>query len=99
MTPDERRAALVEKVARAMWLADLEPYDPADRIPFDEAPEVARAYCLVEATAALTVALEEAAKVAADPNTLTEGDGYRSRFNQGARIAAAIRALIPGSSK
>jgi hypothetical protein len=62
----------IEAVARAMWMADVEPYDPADRIPFEEAPETARAYCLAEAIAAINAmrpfiraeALEEAAKVA-----------------------------------
>ena len=103
---DERRAALLEKVARAMWLADLEPYDPADRIPFDEAPEVARAYCLVEATAALTVALEEAAKVAESHGWMADVEWWLKATKKEVSAkaaqeaaAAAIRALIPGSGK
>ena len=55
---------LVERVARAMWMADVEPYDPSDRIPFEQAPEGAQAYCRAEARAAIAVVLEEAAKVA-----------------------------------
>lgn len=93
-------AELVERVARAI--------DPDMNAPEGDHPEfvtfreMRRGAAVKKATAAIAAArdtirreaLEEAARVAADPNTLMEGDGYRSRFNQGARIAAAIRALI-----
>jgi len=74
---------LVERVAKAMWMADIEPYDAADRIPLEQAPETAQAYCRAEARAAIALALEEAAKVVEI--------GYFS----GEHAAAAIRAMIP----
>jgi hypothetical protein len=93
----------IEAVARAMWMADVEPYDPADRIPFEEAPETARAYCLAEAIAAIDAmrpfirdeVLEEAANI-------IERLTYRKRFLYAKQnnepiapceYAAAIRAL------
>jgi hypothetical protein len=89
----------IEAVARAMWMADVEPYDPADRIPFEEAPETARAYCLAEALAAINTmrpflrdeVLEEAAKVA---------DGYhrtkevtRDLMDDGHITTTTVRSL------
>lgn len=74
---------LVERVAQAMWMADVEPYDPTNRIPFEQAPESAQAYCRAEARAAIALALEEAAKLA---------DENKHFF--GFQVAAAIRALI-----
>jgi hypothetical protein len=75
MTPAERRAALVEKMARAMRDAvgaNILDLDDADKRAYD-----------CQATAALTVALEEAAK---------ELDGWGDIYGDNA--AAAIRALI-----
>jgi len=74
---------LVERVAREFCVVD--GTDPC---------EVVCGLCLHRARLVVAVVLKEAARVAAGPNTLIEGDGYRSRFNQGARIAAAIRALV-----
>ena len=57
---------LRERVAEAMWMADPDPYDPADRRPFSEADWEARRNYLAEADAAIALVLEEAAKVADD---------------------------------
>jgi hypothetical protein len=80
---------LVEKVARAIWMADIEPYEPGDRIPFEEAEETARAYCLAEARAALSVARqsirEECAEVCDKMHELGH-DNCKA-------AAAAIRAM------
>lgn len=91
MTPDERKAALVEKVARSMSIAD--GFDP-DAITDNHTPTCpgpAWRLWVNDARAALTVALEDAARVLAAGN---EGHDWSP---EGA--AAAIRALIPGSSK
>jgi hypothetical protein len=95
MTPAERRAALVEKVARAMCSDFGGPRECNSACPC----------CIQDATAALTVALEEAAKAAYSPMTqryvagnerdengfLAPGSPYdRGRYD----AAAAIRALI-----
>ena len=93
MTPDE----LVEKVARAMWMADVEPYDPADRIPFEQAPEGAQAYCRAEARAAIALALEEAAKEIERQAAIAFDVDQCSHWEKERMLtcAAAIRALIP----
>ena len=82
---------LVERVARAMWMADPEPYDPSDRRPFEEADWEAQRNYRAEARAALAVALEEAAKVC---ERRFMGDHNREDM-EARRCAAAIRALIP----
>jgi hypothetical protein len=77
------REALREKVARAMWMADIEPYDPANRIPFEEAMGSARAYVYAEADAAIDIVLEEAARMIET----------RWQHGTGDHQAAAIRAM------
>jgi hypothetical protein len=82
----------IEAVALAMWMADVEPYDPADRIPFEEAPETARAYCLAEAIAAINAmrpliraeVLEEAEAICREK---------QSKNKDAQSCADAIRAL------
>lgn len=78
---------LRERVAEAMWMADPDPYDPADRRPFSEADWEARRNYLAEADAAIALVLEEAAKVAEDCSVDLNGT-YAA-----IHIAAAIRAL------
>ena len=97
MTPAERKTALVEKVARAMC-SDLG--GPRECNP-------ACPYCMQDATAALTVALEGAAKARAPkPKRLKPvGTGalleeqqynYDKGYEDGVRaVRSAIRALIP----
>ncbi|MEN6400648.1 MAG: hypothetical protein ABFD94_01785 [Armatimonadia bacterium] len=95
MTPDERRAALVEKVARAMCIVD--GFDP-DAITDNHTPTCPGPTWRLwadAAAAALTVALEEVAQVA---QSRYMGDNNREDM-EARRIAAAIRALIPGSGK
>lgn len=84
------RDELREKVARAMWMADVEPYDPADRIPLEDAMESARAYVYAEADAAIDIVLEEAARVA-DAMPLSHNAAETAL-----EITAAIRALASG---
>ena len=86
---------LVERVAQAMWMADVEPYDPADRIPFEQAPEGAQAYCRAEARAAIAVVLEEAARVAENMPHWTDNGPPLGKMPTGRNdIAAAIRAMV-----
>ncbi len=95
-----RRAALVEKVARAMEAYDSFAYEYQLTSSWEHLAE-----------AALTVALEEAAKVAEGDGVEAAGDEYQSDkpghfwdresiYGQGrSEAAAAIRALIPGGGK
>ena len=87
------REELREKVAEAMWMADPDEYDPADRRLFSEADWEARRNYLAEADAAIALVLEEAAKVAesnAPACQDMEGTAIAERCDL---IAAAIRAL------
>lgn len=79
---------LRERVAEAMWMADPDPYDPADRRPFAEADWEARRNYLAEADAAIALVLEEAAKEA--ECVVAYGT---SQAVMRENIAAAIRAL------
>ena len=90
---------LRKRVAEAMWMADPDPYDTADRRPFSEADWEARRNYLAEADAAIALVLEEAAKVAEEnaasldyPSVYMEGPSRRAKMKV-AGIAAAIRAL------
>lgn len=80
---------LRERVAEAMWMADPDTYDPADRRPFSEADWEARRNYLAEADAAIALVLEEAAKVC---DRRYMGDNNREDM-EARRCAAAIRAL------
>ena len=87
---------LRKRVAEAMWMADPDPYDPADRRPFSEADWEARRNYLAEADAAIVLVLEEAAKVADAAERLANEDAKYWDVDAGLRcqdIAAAIRAL------
>jgi hypothetical protein len=100
---------LVEKMARAMWMADW-PHPVEERVPFEDTSWENQQYYRAEARAALSVARaaikEECARVAeADAKKsgwlvaaqlgLTEDE--QKQFNQSAakalEIAAAIRAM------
>ena len=92
---------LAERVADAIWMADAEPVDPSERIPFAEAWESQKAQCRAEARAALAVALEEAAKVCdgIEDAEWKKWKQHADMMAQGAscgasECAAAIRALI-----
>lgn len=92
MTPAERRAALVEKVARAICLRN--GIDPDDALPEEiregNGPWPYWEMFIGDATAAITVALEEAAKVVEfSPNSHTARE-VQLMLDK----AAAIRALI-----
>jgi len=96
----DAREALRERVAKAMWLADFEPYDPADRIPFAEANETSRLYCLAEADAAIAICFEEAEQMTRPPahmlgSTDSYANGYRAACDE---IAAALRAYVSASA-
>lgn len=83
MTSDERRAALLEKVARA--ICDATHWEGCfDGITCERECDKFRGY----ARAAIVVALEQAAKVA---------DRYEIPMAEtsASHIAAAIRAMIP----
>lgn len=88
MTPVERRAALVERGVQEMqdaatlWLYENPTLRP-ENIPYE-----------LLFTAALTVALEEAARLVDESDCLSAGEAMR-RYN----LAAAIRALIPDGGK
>ena len=87
MTPAERRAALVEKVARKLAENGYAQAGIKLADPYTADAEFWNA----QATAALTVALEEAAQVA---QSRYMGDNNREDM-EARCIAAAIRALIP----
>lgn len=91
MTAD-KRAALVEKVAEAMWMADPDPYDPASRIPFSKAPAQSQRYCRAEASAALDIALEEAAKVAAQMS-----DQWDTEWREGLKCSQHLEGMSDGA--
>jgi hypothetical protein len=87
MTDAERRAALVEKVARELCRSayvDVGGYDWEASFH----PDADRDYWLDQAAAAITVALEEAARVCDPKGDCSEMDKY------GEHYAAAIRELI-----
>ena len=84
---------LRERVAEAMWMADVEPYDPSNRIPFKEAPESAQTYVYAEADAAIALVLEEAAKVAEDCAPASQDTFSTELAERCDMVAAAIRAL------
>ncbi len=105
MTPTERRAALVEKVARAMCIVD--GFDP-DAITNNHTPTCPGPTWRLwvdAATAALTVALEEAALVAESHGWMADVEWWLKATKKevsakaAQEAAAAIRALIPEGSK
>lgn len=83
--------SLREKVARAIWMADVEPLEEGDCIPLADASETLRAQVYAEADAAIAIirgeTLEEAARVAEDCSVALNGT------YEAIHIAAAIRAL------
>lgn len=81
MTPDE----LLEKVARAICADDYE----GDTEVFDLKNNGIRDVYRMNARAAITVALEQAARLVDESDSLSAGEAMR-RYN----LAAAIRALI-----
>lgn len=95
MTPAERKAALVERGVQEMqdaatlWLYENPTLRP-ENIPYE-----------LLFTAALTVALEEAAKVAkmAGRYPVGAGDGTTNVIGTADDAAAAIRALISEGGK
>ena len=80
MTHDHAR--LREAVARAMWASPLD--DACAPVPWEDGSDEARAVYLMEASAAIAVVLEEAAR---------KLDGWGDIYGRNA--AAAIRAFIP----
>jgi len=98
MTPDE----LVERVAKAMWMAC--DWGPMLK-PYEEVREADKRVIRMEARAAIAVALEEAAKVCDEIETAEhrKWKQYADMMAQGASdgagdCAAAIRALIKKES-
>ena len=84
---NDRRAALVEKMAEELWQADSIRVTGCRRsVPWSEAGPAAHNQWSPLAAVALDLALEEAAKVA---------DGYEIPMAEtsASHIAAAIRAL------
>ena len=106
MTDAERRAALVEKVAKAICTVREQNGGP----PWDYLMTMGKhvtGSVYEEATAALTVALEEAAKecdeMVREQVQMTDWayrmkPEYRAGLQAGFKLAAAIRALIPSGS-
>jgi len=85
---------LRERVARAIWMADVEPLEKGDCIPFEDTYGTLRAQVFAEADAAIALVLEEAARVAEKWDTMrVEKDGTIHRSSIGVRVAEDIRAL------
>lgn len=92
------RKDLVERVARAMWMADPDPYDPSERRPFEEIEETTKREIRAEAIAAISVVLEEAAQVAEAGHAIDfkrDSSEYAAGYwNSCDDIAAAIRDIL-----